>query len=159
MIMEQRFRINAPLVATQTIEGETILIHFETGCYYSTNATGSAVLSLIQQGRSFEDMVSHLVAAHGGEPEDAHGAVAHFLSTATSEDLLVPLSPVSDMTRPDVPSPNLAAGAESFPHPSLEKFEDLQDLLLLDPIHDVDQAGWPMAPRGHTTEPASAKQG
>lgn len=29
--------------------------------------------------------------------------------------------------------------------PQVEAFNDLQDILLLDPIHDVDEAGWPMA--------------
>jgi hypothetical protein len=30
-----------------------------------------------------------------------------------------------------------------FHTPTLAKFTDMQDLLLLDPIHDVDKTGWP----------------
>lgn len=29
--------------------------------------------------------------------------------------------------------------------PVLEVFADMQDLLLLDPIHDIDEVGWPVA--------------
>jgi len=37
--------------------------------------------------------------------------------------------------------------------PRLEKFTDLQTLLLLDPIHDVDEQGWPrVAPSRAGTE-------
>ena len=40
------------------------------------------------------------------------------------------------------------AGAERQPWaaPTLERFTDLQSLLLLDPIHDVDDSGWPRQP-------------
>ena len=31
---------------------------------------------------------------------------------------------------------------------SLERFDDMRDMLLLDPIHEVDEAGWP-----HTKPP------
>ena len=31
----------------------------------------------------------------------------------------------------------------SFEAPILHKYTDMQDLLLLDPIHEVDEAGWP----------------
>jgi hypothetical protein len=30
-----------------------------------------------------------------------------------------------------------------FGQPVLEKFTDMADLLLLDPIHEVGEAGWP----------------
>ena len=26
----------------------------------------------------------------------------------------------------------------------MEKYDDMQELLLLDPIHEVDEAGWPV---------------
>jgi len=28
--------------------------------------------------------------------------------------------------------------------PKIEIFSDMQDILLLDPVHDVDQSGWPI---------------
>jgi hypothetical protein len=38
-----------------------------------------------------------------------------------------------------------AGGAANgvFTRPVLTKFTDMQDLLLLDPIHDVNSSGWP----------------
>jgi len=32
---------------------------------------------------------------------------------------------------------------EPFERPVLEKFTDVQELLALDPVHDVDGSGWP----------------
>ena len=38
-------------------------------------------------------------------------------------------------------------GVERVPYvpPVLEKFTDMQDLILLDPVHEVSERGWPHA--------------
>jgi hypothetical protein len=42
-------------------------------------------------------------------------------------------------------SPN-GHGHRAFEPPLLEKFDDLQDLILLDPVHEVlEEEGWPHA--------------
>jgi hypothetical protein len=48
----------------------------------------------------------------------------------------------------------LRKGKESkFEKPGLQKYSDMQDLLLLDPIHEVDEMGWPHAlPAGRNAE-------
>jgi hypothetical protein len=47
-----------------------------------------------------------------------------------------------------VPGPSkVAAATETMQPPVLEPFGDMQDLLLLDPVHEVDEdAGWPTKP-------------
>ena len=30
--------------------------------------------------------------------------------------------------------------------PTLQKYSDMQDLLLIDPVHEVDETGWPNRP-------------
>jgi hypothetical protein len=34
-------------------------------------------------------------------------------------------------------------GSKTFEPPLLEKYTDMQDLVLLDPVHEVDSTGWP----------------
>jgi hypothetical protein len=41
------------------------------------------------------------------------------------------------------PQPISTGEKLKFVSPVLEKFSDLQELLLLDPIHEVDEEGWP----------------
>jgi len=38
----------------------------------------------------------------------------------------------------------LSGTRQPFSAPVLNAYTDMEELLLLDPIHDVDQAGWPM---------------
>ena len=35
------------------------------------------------------------------------------------------------------------ASKPDFQEPALQKYTDMEDLLLLDPIHEVDDTGWP----------------
>ena len=60
-------------------------------------------------------------------------------------------------SRPDPPDvPELERGAEApvekrpFRAPSLQRFEDMQGFLLVDPIHEVDDTGWPHIKRGES---------
>ena len=41
------------------------------------------------------------------------------------------------------PSAESPADATLFSDPKMEKYEDMQEMLLADPIHDVETAGWP----------------
>jgi hypothetical protein len=45
----------------------------------------------------------------------------------------------------DVPGDDVQ-GELPFVAPVLDKYTDMQELLLLDPIHEVDASGWPKLP-------------
>lgn len=153
MSVTQRFRINTPIVAIQEIEGEAILINFDSGCYYSANASGALLLERIQHGDSPEAMAAQVAARWALPPEEASNAVAAFLGQARDEGLVVPAEG-AEAADPGSAAAIPTTAAPVFVAPRLEKFEDLQDLLMLDPIHDVDQAGWPMpAPGAPAADP------
>ena len=46
------------------------------------------------------------------------------------------------------PAPGASDGAAlgAFAPPAFEKFTDMEELLLLDPIHEVGDTGWPRKP-------------
>ena len=48
------------------------------------------------------------------------------------------------------PSPPASNGgsASADVEPQLSSYTDMQELLLLDPIHEVDESGWPNRPFG-----------
>jgi len=149
------FRINAPLVAVQEIEGEAILINFDTGCYYCANATGAVLLDLVQRGESVLAMGAALAERCGVAEATVAEAVSAFLAEALAGGLIVAGVSAVSVDGGTAAGPASVA-ALTYVEPQLEKFDDLQDLLMLDPIHDVDQAGWPMqAPNPDTGTPNS----
>ena len=133
------YRLNTPLVAFQEIEGEAILINFDTGCYFSANPAGAALFELARSGASVSALTSGLARRSGVPEAEVEEVVTRFLEAARAEGLLVSFEANGDHP----PSANgvTPLGPEA---PRFEKFDDLQDLLLLDPIHDVDEVGWPM---------------
>jgi hypothetical protein len=136
------FRINAPDVADQTIDNETIIINFQNGAYYSTADTGSVIWEQIASGASVDQIVS-LFTRHGADQHTTiEQAVRDFVADLERESLIVALERPPAAVDPAEPA-GLSGGREGYQSPVLERFTDMQDLLLLDPIHDVDEQGWP----------------
>ena len=137
-----RYRIRTPQVACQTIEGESVLIHFETGCYYDCGGTGAAILGLLEQRLPTSDVVRWISRATATSETDATVLVSRFLEELLGEDLIVEDADAAPAGPAEAPlSQGLLTTAVV-----LKKFTDLQDLLLLDPIHDAGEAGWPAPP-------------
>lgn len=130
------YRVNTPTVASKIIDGEAVLIHFTSGHYYSTDQTGAAIVELLD-GRSVTDVVSAIGSAYSGEGIDQ--AVSAFVDQLVAEGLVVEADASSDSPMPDLGTQG------AFVAPELHRYADLQDLLVLDPIHDTDETGWPVA--------------
>jgi hypothetical protein len=135
--------VNSTHVVHETIDDETILIHLGTGVYYSLDASGSAVWRLAAAGVPAADIADALTAAHPEAAGVADGVRA-LVSRLAEEELLIP-------GHPD----ELPAGVEvesiagSFAAPVLQRYTDMQEFMLVDPLHEVDeQAGWPHAKAG-----------
>jgi hypothetical protein len=137
---ESRFRSH-PRVVHETIEGEVILIQIETGYYYSLGGSGARIWRLLERGRSLEEVAAALERAHGGSPE-IRPAVARLIEELQNETLLEPATARPDVSGDDDDT-EASEVAGSFVPPLLERYEDMQDFLLVDPIHEVDDSGWP----------------
>jgi coenzyme PQQ synthesis protein D (PqqD) len=139
--VERRFRINSPAVASEVIEGEAVIMNLKSGVYFSTRQIGGLLWSWIEQGMSVSAMVHALAGTSESGPEIVEQAVARFIAKLLEHDLIRELA--SDAPVPLFGPPPLPAGTV-FAAPVLDVYTDMQDLLLLDPIHDVDEAvGWP----------------
>ncbi len=150
-VTTMRYRINAPAVASQVIAGEAILIHFDSGRYYTVEGSGADVLLWLEEGRSVFEIVSAWAPFSGAERGAIENAVDGFVRTLLDEGLVVA---VEEAKEPSVPTagrvstqsapPTTIAARAAFVAPALVTYTDLEELLRLDPIHDVDDAGWPL---------------
>src|SRR5947207_5512519 len=139
---ERHFKANTPPVIQETIDGETIMVNLLTGTYYQTREVGSLVWQAVIAGRSADEICDQVASAYGVEPETARRDLTSFLAELAEEGLVVPAE------APDRAAQRLAEGAarvSGYQPPRLLKFTDMQDLLLLDPVHEVDETGWPAA--------------
>jgi hypothetical protein len=135
--------INSSQLMHETIDGETIVINVATGTYYSLDPVGSQIWQAIELGASFNEVIDFLVDRYDAPREQVEAGVTDLLAQLREEELVVsaPAEPagadLSDISR------ELGPGGR-FKVPRLEKHTDMQDLILLDPVHEIDpQHGWP----------------
>lgn len=134
-----RFRINMPPVIHQTLDGEVIAVNLDTGVYYSLRGSAASVWGSLERRASVGEAVADAVARYDGPPPSIEAAVARFIEELEAEGLIAALG--GDEPR-EPAQPDGEVGVP-FAEPVLDKYTDMQELLILDPIHEVDDAGWP----------------
>jgi hypothetical protein len=142
-----RYRVNTPQVINETIDGEAIMINLATGSYYSLDSVGGDVWALLEASLPIDDIVTEVGRRYDAPEDDIRRGVDDLLQRLWGEELVVPCpdsDPVGTVSL--VPAPGRRP---PFHTPKLEKFTDMQDLILLDPVHEVDSRGWPHRPDGN----------
>ena len=134
------FQINAPDVVSETIDGETVIINLYKGLYYNLNPSGSFIWTLIEASVSKDEILQFLKQNYSHLSDEDQAGVTQLFDRLLAEELIVENESSAPATTPALPAP------ASFEAPVLFKYADMQDLLALDPIHDVDETGWPNQP-------------
>ncbi len=139
-----RFAIRHPEVVSEVFDSETVVVDLTAGRYYAFNSTATAIWSRLAAAPT-ADQVAVALASAFGDLERARGEVARFLERLAEAGLLVRVAPGTDAAPGADPEPHPAFAAEP-PPADFEVYTDLEDLLVLDPIHDLDESGWPSPP-------------
>ena len=138
------FRVNGPQVISENIDGEVVLVNLEKGIYYSTDQVGAYLWDLIEARRSVQEMRDMIGFRYDADVDQIGTAVGGFLSELRQEELIVPTSPEQERNALDPSLAEVPADRLHYRPPALNKYTDMRDLLLLDPIHDVEESGWPV---------------
>lgn len=146
---DRQFVINAPSVVSEIIDGEVVIMNLASGNYYSSDSAGAVIWGWIEERKTFSVIEQLTSRRYDAAAEVIAGALAAFFDRLIEEKLIrettVAPAPAADNQR-DADAP---PAREAFVAPELHVYKDMQDLLLLDPIHDVDETGWPR-PSGNT---------
>lgn len=137
MSLTDRYELNSPPIVAELVDGEVIAIDLDRGSYYSLEKETAAVWTALISGRSGQEILAALPAA----PEAGRLAdeLQGFVGALLAEKLIRPSAPARRPEGTFGAMTPWAAGTLRF-----ERFTDMQDLLVLDPVHEVDEeAGWP----------------
>jgi Coenzyme PQQ synthesis protein D (PqqD) len=140
----QRYRVNEPAVIQEIIDGEAIIADLSQGFYYSLDAVGSKVWDALVNGSTVGAIIEACVSHFSAGREEIATGIEHLVSRLAEEQLIVPAG--NEVAAERDLSILLANHEGEFAPPVLSKYTDMEQLLLLDPIHDVDETGWPNAP-------------
>lgn len=150
MSSEEYYRPDTPKVIHETIDGEAVMIHMEKGYYYSLDKLGSIIWNMLESGMAVSQIAANLNEHVTGQPGEIEQGLQGFIAELRSEELIVPGKDESNMHTLSDPFETFDQSDQqpkpAFVQPQLHKYTDMEDLLLLDPIHEVDDTGWPALP-------------
>jgi hypothetical protein len=133
-------KVNAPTVAYEFVDDEAIIINFETGVYHSLRGVGLAAWQHIAGTNTRASLMAAITSTYDGDHDDLRLAMENFLDDLIQADLVELVRGTS------LPGADPDASVNErlpFEPPVLETFGDMADYLLMDPIHEVDDSGWP----------------
>ena len=138
--MDDVFRIDAANIMHEVIDGEVVVVNLENGTYYSLDAVGADVWTLLAEGRTLTAVVDAVAARYVGERDTIAAGVEAFVRRL-HEEKLVTVSAGTGASASATPATAAAGGV--YADPVLQKYTDMEELLLVDPIHEVEESGWP----------------
>jgi hypothetical protein len=135
------FSVNDRDVIAETVDGEVIIINLNSGAYYSSDGIGGAIWEQLGRKLSAGQIVAALACRFPKETA-IESDILGFVEELQAEQLI--LEDETAAPAEAVASPWFDG---AYTRPRLHKYTDFEDLLKLDPIHEVHEAaGWP-APR------------
>lgn len=142
------YRVNSPHVISETVGGETIIVNLASGHYFNLQGTAVEVWQGLERGEPAETIVLELEQRYEARDGEIDEAVKKLLDDFVAAELIVADgNGTGSSTATRAPSQNVGDRVP-FVSPSFTIFTDMQDIILLDPVHEVDTRGWPHASAG-----------
>jgi len=123
--------IRGGLVVYDIIDDEAVVVHLGTGAYYSFRGLSLEAWSTLTTPQTNDQVAAVLAPV---TPGTGNVAAEQFLGYLTDEDLV---------DRDGAAAPPVTLTEEMTSALLIEKYTDVQELLTVDPVHDVDERGWP----------------
>ena len=122
-----------------TIDGETVLIDSENGHLFLFLGVGPQVWERLLAGASVDGLVNEVGSRYGVA---AAAPTRAFLEALQQAEMLR-----NDLAPSAAPASASTAWPEIFVAPTLERYDQIADIISMDPIHEVDPSkGWPHLP-------------
>lgn len=149
MTSSQRYRPNTPHVIYENIDNEVVLVNLTKGHYFSMQGTAADLWEGVANQASLEEILEILQRRYQGNKQEIQTSIASFIEELVEAELIVS-SPEDAVVLQGTFAKDGGSNRLPFRAPELESYKDMEDLLLLDPIHEVDESGWP---NKHTIDP------
>ncbi|HEY5977434.1 MAG TPA: PqqD family protein [Solirubrobacterales bacterium] len=138
---EARLRINSENVVHETIEGEVIVIDLASGSYFSLSGSAPAIWEMLAGGVTAAEAAAALEARYEADPATIGSGVEELFGKLAEARLVV--EDANGNGNGNAAAAVAADGKTAFEKPAFERYTDMQDYFLLDPIHEVSPEGWP----------------
>ena len=130
------YKLNEEKMFADVTDGVAIIINSETGIYYGLNSFGTNIYENIVNGASIKDILTKLKSI--GATNDIEKEFNKFVQIMIDKEILINSETSSAAVNIDE---NIAK--EDNYELSINEYNDAQEMLLTDPIHEVkEDEGW-----------------
>lgn len=127
------FSLNTDVYDIEDFDDEIVLVNIQTGVYFTMAASAPLILRGFMKGLNLSKFLDDLSIS--SLDLDIKDSVQNFIQTLIQETIIVENSNIEIHSSIDLNTIHSS--------PIYKKFEDMGDLIKLDPIHEVSDLGWP----------------
>ena len=146
--LSARYMPRRPTVVSDIIDDEVIIINLDSGAYYSLDRCGTLTWQALEAGLTVSQVIEQVQERYEGQAAAMAQAVEQLIAQLDDEKLITARPANGPGEAPSLP-PASPTNRLPFAAPVLQKYDDMQDLIMLDPIHEVDDSGWPARKPDH----------
>jgi hypothetical protein len=134
-------------VAHERLDDEVVVINLDSGAYYALDGASADCWTLLAANTPV-DAAAFVLAERYATGYEAVASDVQRLAEDLVDEGLAAWDPVATPPADAVALLPSGTPGAAPPYEALraEKYDDMEELLLLDPIHEVDAAGWPAVP-------------
>lgn len=140
--MTPAYQLNTQTFASQVFAEEVIVLDVNQGTYFALSGNAPQAWPGLVSGEAIPNVAAGIAVHTGQEPGKVEADLSAFVVAMVEEKVLIPLGAGQ-------PAQALASEEEylsDYLGFVWDKHSDLDELLVLDPIHDVSpEKGWPHA--------------
>ncbi len=141
MSKECSYKINKEFVVYEHMDVELTVINLQEGHYFIGKDSAIDIFLMLEDAKTVDDLIAQVQNIYSVQETVIKDEVKSLMDMWLTNDL------VSESDECSVVEPNSTSELKSWTKPVFVAFDDMRDLLLLDPIHetDLDQQGWPVS--------------
>jgi hypothetical protein len=131
-----------PLLISQQFDSEVVLANYQNGVYYNLDGSAAQVWLGLKANRTVEEIGSAVATATAGDVPSITQQVQAFVDSMLAEGLIAEgVADARSEASIEAWAPVLSG---TFVAPEFQRFDNLRELLLMDPVHDAGDEGWPL---------------
>lgn len=143
MKVNVQYSINRDKVIFEKFDYEIVLINLENGNYFSIQQVAQIIWELIEKGLDRSSVISTIAKIYNTTFEKIEDDLTEFFEELLKESLIDITESTNKKFDSNVKDETIEKQNKPYSKPVIEIYSDMQDLILLDPIHEVDNTGWP----------------
>ncbi len=127
-------------IVFENYEDEMVLLNLPEGVYFTLDRVGGDCLLWLLSAPNAAAAVEAIRARHAGDAGEIEAGLVRLVEQVTGAGLA--LARADGEPGLDLEIGPVEAGSIYAP-PRLDRYDDIEDILKFDPVHEVAETGWP----------------